>query len=227
MCLPGGRSDANQLVAERRRGTRSHRELRVRGHRSRLFPMAYSHRLMSINTTALQWWLAMAEIARDVKSSVRTSFNRDDIGQVGTPGGQRERMVAQAALGHPRRKRSPSFSGWEDHPESRHSMIDASSPLRCSRVAPRLLPSRSSGRRGSEPLMSVQDPAGSPSFGLLTTRRRVTAYTAAWTAIVPLDITEQGRLRGVCARSPVRRSAPTSTVRPPSSSTGAALARDP
>ena len=80
-------------------------------------------------------------------------------------------MVAQVAWDI-KTEGMPSLFGWEDHQESRHSMIDASSPLLSSRVAPRLLPSALSGWRGSEPPMSVQDPAGSRSFGRLMTRRQ-------------------------------------------------------
>jgi hypothetical protein len=60
--------------------------------------------------------------------------------------------------------------GWEDRLESRHSMPGAEFLLRSSCVDQRSRGSKSTVGTGAESPMSAQDPAGSPSSGLLMTQ---------------------------------------------------------
>jgi len=87
---------------------------------------------------------------------------------VGARVGRRERLVAEQRWDLPLQGGAALADG--DRLESRHSMPGAEFLLRSSCVDQRSRGSKSTVGTGAESPMSAQDPAGSPSFGLLMTQ---------------------------------------------------------
>ena len=126
---------------------------------------------MSTSTPVSLSSLAMAVIAKGVKCSDRTNSSRmmQEHGSTCRAAGAGGRG---GNAGTSKREETPSNCGWKDRREVRPSMLGASSLLRCSCADQPSPQSKSTVGTGSESLMSAQDPAGSRSFGLLTTQPR-------------------------------------------------------